>query len=56
METAKMIIDRDYTLSSTEENLFCSFVEPLGRCMEDRILCADLEPLSWNVIRLRKQQ
>ena len=28
----------------------------LGRCMEDRILCADLEPLSWNVIRLRKQQ
>lgn len=33
METAKMIIDRDYTLSSTEENLFCSFVEPLGRCI-----------------------
>ena len=32
METAKMIIDRDYTLSSTDENLFCSFVEPLGRC------------------------
>jgi alpha-N-arabinofuranosidase len=33
METAKMIIDRDYTLSSTDENLFCSFVEPLGRCI-----------------------
>ena len=23
--------------------------------VEDEILCADLEPLSWNVIRLRKQ-
>ena len=24
--------------------------------VEDGILCADLDPLSWNVIRLRKQQ
>ena len=24
--------------------------------IEDGILCADLEPLSWNVIRLRRQQ
>ena len=33
MKTAKMIIDRDYTLASTDEKLFCSFVEPLGRCI-----------------------
>ena len=37
MKTAKMIIDRDYTLASTDEKLFCSFVEPLGRC-----ICGDL--------------
>lgn len=51
MKTAKMIIDRDYTLASTDEKLFSSFVEPLGRC-----IYGGLEPLSWNVIRLRRQQ
>ena len=33
MNTARMVIDRDYTISRTDENLFCSFVEPLGRCI-----------------------
>ncbi len=33
MKTARMIIDRDYTLARTEETLFSSFVEPLGRCI-----------------------
>ena len=33
MKTSRMIIDRDYTLAHTDDNLFCSFVEPLGRCI-----------------------
>ena len=90
MNTAKMIIDRDYTLVRTDEKLFCSFAEPLGRCIygglyepghpsadekgfrrdvldlirprtgtacvEDGVLCAELDPLSWSVIHLQAQQ
>lgn len=41
MKTARMVIDRDYTLARTDEKLFSSFVGPLG-------------PLSWNVIRMKK--
>lgn len=33
MKTARMVIDRDYTLARTDEKLFSSFVEPLGRCI-----------------------
>lgn len=33
MNTAHMIIDRDYTVARTDEKLFSSFVEPLGRCI-----------------------
>lgn len=33
MKTAKMIVDRDYTLARTDDKLFSSFVEPLGRCI-----------------------
>lgn len=33
MKPARMIIDRDYTLARTDEHLFSSFVEPLGRCI-----------------------
>jgi len=33
MQTARMIVDRDYIIDRTDEKLFCSFVEPLGRCI-----------------------
>ena len=33
MKASRMIIDCDYTLARTDDNLFCSFVEPLGRCI-----------------------
>lgn len=33
MKTASMIVDRDYFIDHTDEKLFCSFVEPLGRCI-----------------------
>ena len=33
MKAAKMIVDRDYTLARTDDKLFSSFVEPLGRCI-----------------------
>lgn len=33
MKTARMILDRDYTVARTDEHLFGSFVEPLGRCI-----------------------
>ena len=41
MKTARMVIDRDYTLARTDEKLLSSF-------------CGALEPLSWNVIRMKK--
>ena len=31
MNAARMIVDRDYIIDRTDEKLFCSFVEPLGR-------------------------
>ena len=33
MNTARMIVDRDYTVARTDKKLFSSFVEPLGRCI-----------------------
>lgn len=33
MKKAKVIIDRDYTISEVDEKVFSSFVEPLGRCV-----------------------
>lgn len=33
MEKARMIADRDFAVAQTDEKLFSSFVEPLGRCI-----------------------
>jgi len=33
MKKAKVIIDRDFTISKIDEKVFGSFVEPLGRCI-----------------------
>lgn len=33
MKKAKVIIDRDFTISEIDEKVFSSFVEPLGRCV-----------------------
>lgn len=33
MDKARMIVDRDFPVAKTDEKLFSSFVEPLGRCL-----------------------
>lgn len=33
MVRAKLILDKDFTVGKTDEKLFSSFVEPLGRCI-----------------------
>ena len=33
MKQGKIIIDRDFTISKIDENVFSSFVEMLGRCI-----------------------
>ncbi len=33
MKKAKVILDRDFVISEISENVFSSFVEPLGRCI-----------------------
>ncbi len=33
MDRARVVIDRDYIIARTDEHLFGSFVEPIGRCI-----------------------
>ena len=65
METARMILDRDFVIGEIDPRIYGSFVEHLGRCVYGGIyepghptadaagLRGDVMALSWNVLQLK---
>ena len=49
-----MMSHPDPKATNTEDRPFTVQPRKGAAAMEDSLLCADLDPLSWNVIRLKK--